>query len=67
MVDNATTVSLPEFDAPARVGVNTHARNLFLTGFLVLFLELACIRWFAANWRRCNRTTCRENKRAKLC
>jgi SAM-dependent methyltransferase len=22
--------------------------NLFLTGFLVLFLELACIRWFAA-------------------
>lgn len=23
--------------------------NLFLTGFLVLFLELACIRWFAAN------------------
>src|SRR5438552_7652411 len=24
------------------------ARNLFLVGFLVLFLELACIRWFAA-------------------
>ncbi len=23
--------------------------NLFLTGFIVLFLELACIRWFAAN------------------
>ena len=23
-------------------------RNLFLTGFVVLFLELACIRWFAA-------------------
>ena len=23
------------------------ARNLFLTGFLILFLELACIRWFA--------------------
>ena len=22
--------------------------NLFLVGFLVLFLELACIRWFAA-------------------
>src|SRR5829696_2725749 len=22
--------------------------NLFLTGFLVLFLELACIRWFSA-------------------
>src|SRR5947208_9328622 len=25
------------------------ARNLFIVGFLVLFLELACIRWFAAN------------------
>ena len=25
------------------------AFNLFLVGFLVLFLELACIRWFAAN------------------
>jgi SAM-dependent methyltransferase len=25
------------------------AVNLFLTGFLVLFLELACIRWFGAN------------------
>lgn len=25
-----------------------HGRNLFLVGFLVLFLELACIRWFAA-------------------
>ena len=24
------------------------ARELFLVGFLVLFLELACIRWFAA-------------------
>ena len=26
-----------------------HGINLFLTGFLVLFLELASIRWFAAN------------------
>ena len=26
----------------------TQARNLFIVGFLVLFLELACIRWFAA-------------------
>ncbi len=25
-----------------------HARDLFLVGFLVLFLELACIRWFSA-------------------
>jgi hypothetical protein len=22
--------------------------NLFLVGFLILFLELACIRWFSA-------------------
>src|SRR5215472_560961 len=25
-----------------------HGLNLFLVGFLVLFLELACIRWFSA-------------------
>lgn len=25
-----------------------HGFNLFIVGFLVLFLELACIRWFAA-------------------
>lgn len=30
------------------VSARTHGLNLFLTGFLVLFLELACIRWFAA-------------------
>ncbi|HXZ01857.1 MAG TPA: hypothetical protein VEI03_17825 [Stellaceae bacterium] len=35
--------------APARPSVREHGLNLFLTGFLVLFLELACIRWFAAN------------------
>jgi SAM-dependent methyltransferase len=29
-------------------GARSQAINLFLTGFLVLFLELACIRWFAA-------------------
>ena len=28
--------------------VRTQGFNLFLIGFLVLFLELACIRWFAA-------------------
>jgi SAM-dependent methyltransferase len=28
--------------------VRRHALNLFLAGFLVLFLELACIRWLAA-------------------
>src|SRR6266446_2751465 len=39
MADDAwvpPAVRLPEF-------------NLFLVGFLVLFLELACIRWFAAS------------------
>ncbi len=30
-----------------RIGARAHGLNLFLTGFLVLFLELACIRWFA--------------------
>jgi len=34
---------------PAEIGTRRRdLRNLFLTGFLVLFLELACIRWFAA-------------------
>jgi hypothetical protein len=32
-----------------RISVRTEGFKLFLTGFLVLFLELACIRWFAAN------------------
>src|ERR1700722_15510833 len=31
-----------------RAEVRLQAINLFLVGFLVLFLELACIRWFAA-------------------
>lgn len=30
------------------LSVTEHGRNLFLVGFLVLFMELACIRWFAA-------------------
>src|SRR5690349_24840732 len=29
--------------------VSQHGLNLFLVGFLVLFLELASIRWFSAN------------------
>src|SRR5437667_10891135 len=29
--------------------IRLQALNLFLVGFLVLFLELACIRWFAAS------------------
>src|SRR5437868_10299268 len=31
------------------VSASEHGLNLFLVGFLVLFLELASIRWFAAN------------------
>jgi len=31
-----------------RLNIRVHALNLFLVGFLVLFFELACIRWFAA-------------------
>ena len=36
-------------DSAAPLERRQHGINLFLTGFLVLFLELACIRWFAAN------------------
>src|SRR5947209_15006243 len=32
-----------------RLNIRLQALNLFLVGFLVLFLELACIRWFAAS------------------
>src|ERR1700732_4958840 len=41
----------PQEARSARIGglnIRLHAINLFLVGFLVLFLELACIRWFAA-------------------
>jgi hypothetical protein len=31
------------------LNVRQHSVNLFLIGFLILFLELACIRWFSAN------------------
>ncbi len=44
-----TAISFPA-DTPADLAsadARVNARNLFLTGFLVLFLELACIRWFA--------------------
>ncbi len=33
--------------AKPRIGVHAHGLNLFLVGFLVLFFELACIRWFS--------------------
>jgi uncharacterized membrane protein len=49
VVDNTVTSSLANVAAPAQADAYTHGLNLFLTGFLVLFFELACIRWFAAN------------------
>ena len=42
-ISGSSDRSLDVSSADARAS----ARNLFLTGFLVLFLELACIRWFA--------------------
>jgi hypothetical protein len=44
-----TAISVPGHASAdlASAGARVNARNLFLTGFLVLFLELACIRWFA--------------------
>ena len=41
------TVALEEAQS-ARMQIRLQAINLFLVGFLVLFFELACIRWFAA-------------------
>lgn len=46
----ATTATIEPVAAPgARADAPEQGLNLFLTGFLVLFLELASIRWFAAN------------------
>jgi hypothetical protein len=49
VVDNTVTSSLAIVAAPAQIDARSQGLNLFLTGFLVLFLELACIRWFTAN------------------
>src|SRR5271169_5814798 len=49
MIQNVTAGSVKHSALPLNVTARTHGLNLFLTGFLVLFLELACIRWFAAN------------------
>ena len=45
------TVELEEAQSARieRLKIRVQALNLFLVGFLVLFLELACIRWFAAH------------------
>ena len=44
------TVALEEAQSARieRLNTRVQALDLFLVGFLVLFLELACIRWFAA-------------------
>ncbi len=42
----------PNKDAPgaaSSISIEEHGFNLFLVGFIVLFMELACIRWFAAH------------------
>jgi SAM-dependent methyltransferase len=38
----------PMTDTVDQLSPRQHGFNLFLIGFLVLFLELACIRWFSA-------------------
>src|SRR6516165_4475792 len=45
-----TTVTLekPQSRRIDRLNIRRQGLNLFLVGFLVLFFELACIRWFAA-------------------
>src|SRR5437899_6157569 len=43
----ADIVAAPSVAAD-RTAIRTQALNLFLVGFLVLFFELTCIRWFAA-------------------
>src|ERR1043165_3109845 len=42
------TGAAPAATDEAAVNAANAGLNLFLVGFLVLFLELACIRWFAA-------------------
>jgi SAM-dependent methyltransferase len=42
------TAEEPQSARIERLNIRLQALNLFLVGFLVLFFELACIRWFAA-------------------
>ena len=46
-VDTAKGAATSEAGAP--LSTRLQGFNLFIVGFLVLFLELACIRWFAAH------------------
>jgi hypothetical protein len=41
--------SAPQAASDAPAAARLAGQNLCLVGFLVVFLELACIRWFAAN------------------
>jgi len=46
---SSTPPAAPPQAQAASLSTTQQGWNLFLVGFLVLFLELACIRWFAAH------------------
>ena len=48
MTAGTATAPVDAESAGPPLTVRQQGLNLFLTGFLVLFLELACIRWFSA-------------------
>lgn len=48
MAQESTISSEDVSGVRAPLSAAEQGRNLFLVGFLVLFMELACIRWFAA-------------------
>jgi hypothetical protein len=48
MAQESTILSEDVSGFRAPLSTAEQGRNLFLVGFLVLFMELACIRWFAA-------------------
>jgi SAM-dependent methyltransferase len=49
MLDDSAETDKDASGASCPVSSEAHGFNLFLVGFIVLFLELACIRWFAAH------------------
>ena len=49
MSDTAASAPIAASYAPG--GSRLAGQNLFLVGFLVMFLELACIRWFGPHYR----------------
>src|SRR5215831_18403167 len=48
MSESGDVMSERRADAIDQLSARQYGFNLFLVGFLVLFLELACIRWFSA-------------------